>query len=89
MEEYLATIKRFAGPFAPRGYLDCDGSLLPIREWETLFALLGTQYGGDGQVRFALPDLRDKDRRGRPIPFGSDGRPRWIIRVFGEFPQGP
>ena len=87
MEEYLASIKRFAGLFAPRGYLDCDGSLLSIREWEALFALLGTQYGGDGQVRFALPDLRDKDRRGRPIPFGGDGRPRWIIRVFGEFPQ--
>ena len=89
MEDCIATIRMFAGAFAPRGFLDCDGKLLPISQWVELFAVLGTQYGGDGKASFALPDLRDKDRRGRPIPFGSDGRPRWIIRVFGEFPQRP
>ena len=89
MEGILGTVKRFAGPFAPRGYHDCDGSLLPINQWQALFAILGTQYGGDGQTRFALPDLRDKDRQGRPVPFGSNGRPRWVISVFGEFPQRP
>ena len=89
MEEYLATIKRFAGPFAPRGFADCDGRLLPISQWQALFSLLGTQYGGDGKATFALPDLRDTDRRGRPVPFGSNGRPRWIICILGEWPQRP
>ena len=89
MEDYLASIMRFAGPFAPRGFMDCDGSVLRINQFQALFALLGTQYGGDGQVSFALPDLRDKDRRGNPIPFGSNGRPRWIICVQGVFPQRP
>jgi microcystin-dependent protein len=89
MEEYLATVKRFAGPFVPRGFADCDGRLLPIGQWPELFAVIGTQYGGDGKASFALPDLRDKDRRGRPVPFGGNGRPRWIICVFGEFPQRP
>ena len=89
MDEYIATIKRFAGSFVPRGFLDCDGRLLPITQWEELFAVLGTQYGGDGKASFALPDLRDKDRQGRPVPFGSNGRPRRIISVFGEFPQRP
>ena len=89
MEEYLGIIKRFAGSFAPRGFLDCDGSLLPISQWSVLFAVVGTQYGGDGKASFALPDLRDKDRHGKPIPFGSNGRPRWIICVQGIFPERP
>jgi microcystin-dependent protein len=40
MEEYLGIIKRFAGSFAPRGFLDCDGSLLPISQWSVLFAVV-------------------------------------------------
>jgi microcystin-dependent protein len=89
MDEYIATVRRFAGPFAPRGFLDCDGRLLPISQWLELFAVLGTQYGGDGKASFALPDLRDKDRRGRPVPFGGNGRPRWIICIQGILPQRP
>ena len=50
----------FAGNFAPAGWAFCDGSLLPISEYETLFALIGTTYGGDGQSTFALPDLRGR-----------------------------
>ena len=89
MKEYLGIIKRFAGSFAPRGFLDCDGSLLPISQWSVLFAVVGTQYGGDGEASFALPDLRDKDRHGKRIPFGSNGQPRWIICVQGIFPERP
>jgi microcystin-dependent protein len=47
----------FAGNFAPAGWMFCEGQLLPISEYETLFQLIGTTYGGDGQETFALPDL--------------------------------
>lgn len=50
----------FAGNFAPAGWMFCEGQLLPISENETLFQLIGTTYGGDGQNTFALPDLRGR-----------------------------
>ena len=50
----------FAGNFAPAGWMFCEGQLLPIAEFETLFNLIGTTYGGDGQTTFALPDLRGR-----------------------------
>ena len=50
----------FAGNFAPAGWMFCEGQLLPISENETLFNLVGTTYGGDGQSTFALPDLRGR-----------------------------
>src|SRR5215208_1875502 len=50
----------FAGNFAPSGWMFCEGQLLPISENETLFQLIGTTYGGDGQSTFALPDLRGR-----------------------------
>ena len=50
----------FAGNFAPAGWMFCDGQLLPISENETLFQLIGTTYGGDGESTFALPDLRGR-----------------------------
>ncbi len=50
----------FAGNFAPAGWMFCEGQLLPISEYETLFQLIGTNYGGDGQQTFALPDLRGR-----------------------------
>jgi len=57
----------FAGNFAPAGWMFCEGQLLPISEYETLFNLIGTTYGGDGQSTFALPDLRGRI----PIHFGN------------------
>lgn len=57
---YVGEIRMFAGNFAPVGWLLCQGQLLPISENETLFNLLGTTYGGDGQNTFALPDLRGR-----------------------------
>ncbi|GAN78553.1 phage tail protein [Acidisphaera rubrifaciens] len=55
---YLGEIDLFAFGFAPRGYALCNGQLLPIVQNQALFSLLGTQFGGDGQTTFALPDLR-------------------------------
>lgn len=57
---YVGEIRIFAGTFAPNGWLFCDGNLLPISENEILFQLIGTTYGGDGQVTFALPDMRGR-----------------------------
>jgi len=57
---YVGEIRMFGGNFAPLGWNFCDGSLLPISEYETLFNLIGTTYGGDGQQTFAVPDLRGR-----------------------------
>jgi microcystin-dependent protein len=59
-QPYVGEIKIFAGNFAPAGWMFCEGQLLPIAENETLFQLIGTTYGGDGQSTFALPDLRGR-----------------------------
>jgi microcystin-dependent protein len=59
-QPFIGEVRMFAGNFAPLGWLFCDGSLLPISEYETLFNLIGTTYGGDGQSTFALPDLRGR-----------------------------
>jgi len=57
---YVGEIMPFAGNFAPQGWLPCNGQLLPIANYDTLFNLIGTTYGGDGQFTFALPDLRGR-----------------------------
>lgn len=57
---YVGEIRMFAGTFAPVNWMFCNGQLLPISEYETLFNLIGTTYGGDGQQTFALPDLRGR-----------------------------
>jgi microcystin-dependent protein len=59
-QPYVGEIRMFAGNFAPAGWMFCEGQLLPISEWETLFQLIGTTYGGDGESTFALPDLRGR-----------------------------
>src|SRR6476469_2934484 len=59
-QPYVGEIRMFAGNFPPVGWMFCDGQLLPISENETLFQLIGTTYGGDGQSTFALPDLRGR-----------------------------
>jgi len=59
-QPYVGEIRMFGGNFAPAGWMFCDGQLLPISENETLFQLIGTTYGGDGESTFALPDLRGR-----------------------------
>lgn len=67
-EPFLSEIRMFSFVFAPRGWALCNGQLLPINQNQALFSLLGTTYGGDGRVNFALPDLRGRT----PIHFGSN-----------------
>ena len=66
-QPYVGEIRMFGGNFAPAGWMFCEGQLLPISEYETLFNLIGTTYGGDGQSTFALPDLRGR----LPIHMGN------------------
>src|SRR5262247_3782286 len=66
-QPYVGEIRIFAGNFAPAGWMFCEGQLLPISEFETLFNLIGTTYGGDGESTFALPDLRSRI----PMHFGN------------------
>ena len=66
-EPFLSEIRMMSFVFAPRGWALCNGQLLPINQNQGLFSLLGTTFGGDGQVNFALPDLRGRT----PIHVGS------------------
>ena len=59
-QPYVGEIRMFGGNFAPAGWMFCEGQLLPISENETLFQLIGTTYGGDGESTFGLPDLRGR-----------------------------
>ena len=66
-EPFLSEIRIFSFVFPPRGWALCNGQLLPINQNQALFSLLGTTFGGDGRVNFALPDLRGRV----PIHVGS------------------
>ena len=77
-EPFIAQITLFAGNFAPRGWAFCNGQLLPISQNTALFSLLGTTYGGDGRVTFALPDLRGR------VPVHAGQGPGLSNRNLGE-----
>lgn len=66
-EPFLSEVRIMSFVFPPRGWALCNGQLLPINQNQALFALLGTTFGGDGRVNFALPDLRART----PIHVGS------------------
>ena len=59
-EPFLAELRLMSFGFAPKGWATCNGQLLPINQNQALFSLLGTTYGGDGRLNFALPDLRGR-----------------------------
>lgn len=82
-QPYVGEIRMFAGNFAPAGWMFCEGQLLPISENETLFQLIGTTYGGDGQSTFALPDLRGR----LPLHMGSFGGQTLILAETGGSEQ--
>ena len=75
---YLGEIRMFAGNFAPRGFALCQGQLLAISQNDTLFALIGTTYGGDGQVTFGLPDMRSR------LPINQGQGPGLSSYVIGQ-----
>lgn len=79
MEAYLGQTILFGGTFAMTGWLTCNGQLLPISEYEALYSILGTTYGGDGVTTFALPKLA---RVGDP-----ERGPQYLICVDGVYPS--
>ena len=80
MDPILGTVQLFALSFVPTGWITCDGSLIPIMQWQALYSLLGTTFGGDGTTSFALPDLRGK------APLAGN---EFAIAVVGVYPQRP
>lgn len=77
-QPYVGEIKLVGFNFAPAGWAFCDGRLLSIAEYDTLFTIIGTTYGGDGQTTFALPDLRGR------VPVHSGTGPNLPTVVAGE-----
>lgn len=79
MEPILGEIRAFAGNFAPYpNWLPCDGRLMPVAQYQALFSIIGTAFGGDGRTTFALPDLRGR------APIGAGQGPGLTNRVLGE-----
>lgn len=72
---FLGEIRIFSFDFCPRGWAACDGQLLPINQNQALFSLLGNQYGGDGLITFALPNLQGRApvHRGTEVQQGEAG----------------
>jgi microcystin-dependent protein len=77
-QPYVGEIRMFAGNFAPAGWMFCEGQLLPISENETLFQLIGTTYGGDGESTFALPDMRGR------LPIHQGAGPSGTTYILAE-----
>jgi microcystin-dependent protein len=87
-QPYVGEIRMFGGNFAPAGWMFCEGQLLPISENETLFQLIGTTYGGDGQSTFALPDLRGRVpiHQGNGVILAETGGAESITLTVNQIP---
>jgi len=85
---FVGEIKMFAGSFAPAGWMFCEGQLLAISEYDTLFSLIGTTYGGDGQSTLALPDLRGRIplHFGGGLVQGESGGSETVTLAVGQLP---
>ena len=77
-DQFIGEIRMFAGNFAPREWAFCDGRLLPVSQYQALFSILGTTYGGDGRTDFALPDLRGR------VPLHPGSGPGLTERRLGD-----
>jgi len=93
-QPYIGEIRMFGGNFAPNGWSFCDGSVLAISQNSTLFNLIGTTYGGDGQVTFALPDLRGRlpvhqgtSSIGSPFVIGQLSGVEGVTLTVGQIPS--
>lgn len=88
-QPYVGEIRMFGGNFAPAGWMFCEGQLLPISENETLFQLIGTTYGGDGQSTFALPDLRGRIpmHQGNGYILAETGGVEEVTLTTGQIPS--
>ncbi|HEX8449470.1 MAG TPA: tail fiber protein [Allosphingosinicella sp.] len=87
-QPYIGEIRMFAGNFAPMGWMFCEGQLIPISENETLFQLIGTTYGGDGESTFALPDLRGRIpiHQSAETPLASKGGVEEVTLTIQQIP---
>jgi microcystin-dependent protein len=82
MDAFLGSLMLVPYNFAPRGWLFCQGQILPISQYTALFSLIGTTYGGDGKATFAIPDLRANvitDANGTALS--------WVIALQGIYPS--
>ncbi len=88
-QPYVGEIRMFGGNFAPTGWATCDGQLLSIADNDTLFNLIGTTYGGDGQTTFALPDLRGRlpIHQGNGYTQGQSGGEETVALTAGQLPS--
>lgn len=87
-QPYVGEIRIFAGNFAPAGWMMCSGQILPISEFETLFNLIGTTYGGDGQSTFALPDLQSRVpiHQGQGFTLAENGGVETVTLTASQIP---
>ncbi|MCU1354139.1 MAG: hypothetical protein JWM05_3348 [Acidimicrobiales bacterium] len=88
-EPYVGEIRMFGGNFAPAGWMFCEGQILAIDQFDVLFILLGTTYGGDGQTTFALPDLRGRVpvHMGASYVQGQLGGQETVTLTTGQIPS--
>jgi microcystin-dependent protein len=88
-QPYVGEIRMFAGNFAPAGWMLCAGQLLPISENETLFQLIGTTYGGDGESTFALPNLSSRVpiHQGNGSILGEQGGVETVTLTVQQIPS--
>ena len=77
MEPFIGEMRIVSFDYAPRGWLQCAGQTLRVQQYQTLFSLLGTAYGGDGTNTFNLPDLRGR------VPVGASGGQEYLLGTKG------
>jgi microcystin-dependent protein len=78
MEAFIGTLLRFAGNYAPEGWMLCNGQTLSVNQYQALYSILGNMYGGDGAHTFQLPNLNDHQTNAGPV---------WIVCVDGVYPM--
>lgn len=88
-QPYVGEIRMFGGNFPPAGWMFCEGQLVSIAENETLFQLIGTTYGGDGESTFALPDLRGRIplHQGNAFIMGEPGGVEEVTLTVQQIPN--
>lgn len=95
-DPYIGEIRLFAGAFAPKNWKFCNGEILQIEEYYTLYTLIGTTYGGDGNTTFALPDMSSRVPLGvgsgeglTPRKLGDEGGEALVQLTVAELPTHP
>ena len=82
MDFFIGQICMFPWDWAVRGWAKCDGQMLQIAQYQALYALIGTEFGGDGRTTFALPKMK-------PIKTDGGGDVAYFVNLLGVFPSRP